>query len=218
MTLLWNEYCASCHQAKTTPYMYTQFCEKYRHWARVTRATMRIQHKPGEAMQVDWAGTTIPYFDSVTAFESAAYLFVAVLPFSGFTYVEACGDMKSENWLLCHAHAYSYFGGSTRLLIPDNLKTGVTKNTRYETILNTSYQELAQHYNTAIVPTRVAKPQDKGAVEGGVRYSSTWITAALRNQKFFTLQEVQRAVRHQATGTGLWTGAEPLRHALHSYH
>ena len=194
LTLLWNEYCTTCHDQGQTPYMYTQFCEKYRRWARVTKATMRIQHKPGEAMQVDWAGTTIPYFDSVTGFESAAYLFVAVLPCSGFTYVEACGDMKSENWLLCHAHAYAYFGGSTRLIIPDNLKTGVTKNTRYETILNTSYQELAQHYNTAIVPTRVAKPQDKGAVEGGVRYASTWITAALRNQKFFTLQEVQRAL------------------------
>ncbi len=194
LTLLWNEYCTSCHAAKTTPYMYTQFCEKYRRWARMTKATMRITHKPGEAMQVDWAGTTIAYFDSVTCTESAAYVFVAILPCSGYIFAEACADMKSENWLLCHVHAYNYFGGTTRLLIPDNLKTGVTKNTRYEIVLNTSYQELAQHYNTAIVPARVRKPQDKGAVEGSVKYATTWITAALRNQKFFTLQEVQSAL------------------------
>ncbi len=194
LTLLWSEYCAGCHQEKETPYMYTQFCEKYRNWARVTKATMRITRKPGEVMEVDWAGTTIPYFDSVTGVASAAYLFVAALPCSGFTYAEACLDMKSENWQLCHSHAYTYFGGATRLLIPDNLKTGVTKNTRYETILNTSYQELAQHYGTAIVPARVRKPQDKGAVEGSVKYATTWITAALRNQKCFTLEEVQSAV------------------------
>lgn len=145
-------------------------------------------------MQVDWAGTTIPYFDSVTGMESAAYLFVAVLPCGGYVYVEACGDMKSENWLLCHAHAYRFYGGVTRLLIPDNLKTGVTKNTRYETVLNTSYQELAQHYGTAILPARVRKPQDKGAVEGSVKFATTWITAALRNLKFFTLGEIQSAL------------------------
>ena len=194
LTLLWSEYCATCHNTGTTPYMYTQFCEKYRRWARITKATMRITHKPGEAMQVDWAGTTIPYFDSITGDESAAYIFVAVLPCSCYAYVEACNDMKSENWLICHAHAYNYFGGVTRLLIPDNLKTGVTKNTRYETQINRSYQELATHYNTAIVPARVRKPQDKSMAEGTVKFASTWIVAAMRNQKFFTIQEVQRAV------------------------
>ena len=91
-------------------------------------------------------------------------------------------------------HAYNYFGGATRLLIPDNLKTGVTKNTRYETQINRSYQELARHYNTAIVPARVRKPQDKSMAEGTVKFASTWIVAAMRNQKFFTIQEVQRAV------------------------
>ena len=155
---------------------------------------MRIQHKPGDAMEVDWAGDTIPVYDPVTGEPSPAYLFVAVLPCSCFVYAEACADMKTENWLLCHVHAYNYFGGVARLLIPDNLKTGVTSNTRYETVLNRSYQELAVHYGTAIVPARVRKPQDKSHAEGSVRFVETWIIAALREQKFFTIGEVRQAV------------------------
>lgn len=194
LTLLWNEYCEQSYTASATPYMYTQFCDKYRHWARLTKATMRIQHKPGDVMQVDWAGNTIPIHDSVTGEIAKAYLFVAALPCSCYVYAEASMDMTSTSWLSCHVHAYQYFGGVTRLLIPDNLKTGVIKNTRYETILNKSYQELAEHYDTAIIPARVDHPQDKSIVEGSVKYASTWIVAAVRNQKFFTLDEVQRAV------------------------
>ena len=103
--------------------------------------------------------------------------------------------MKLENWLSCHVHAYEYFGGVTRLLIPDNLKTGVTKNTRYETVLNRSYQEMAEYYDTAIVPARVEHPKDKSHAEGTVRLASTWILAALRNEHFFTLAEAKEAVR-----------------------
>ena len=99
-----------------------------------------------------------------------------------------------ENWLLCHVHAYSYFGGVTRLLIPDNCRTATTSNTQYETTLNRSYQEMANHYGTAIVPARVRKPDDKAAAEGSVRFVSTWITAALGNQKFFSVAEAQSAV------------------------
>ena len=137
LTLLWTEYCSDCYASKLTPYMYTQFCDKYRKWARLTKATMRITHKPGDAMQVDWAGTTIPYYDRVTGETADSYLFAAVLPCS------------------CHVHAYQYFGGVTRILIPDNLKTDVSKNTRYEIILNKSYAEMAEYYETAIVPARV---------------------------------------------------------------
>ena len=95
---------------------------------------------------------------------------------------------------MCHVHAYEYFGGVTRVLVPDNLKTGVTANTRYETQLNESYRELAEYYGTAIVPARVRKPQDKGLVERSVGFSTTWITAALREQKFFSFAEVKDAV------------------------
>ena len=194
LTLLWQEYCERAYANGETPYMSTQFGDKYRRWARITKATMRVTHKPGDVMQVDWAGGTIPYFDSVTGEEYKTYLFVAALPCSSYLYVEACTDMKQENWLMCHVHAYEYFGGVTRVLVPDNLKTGVTANTRYETQLNESYRELAEYYGTAIVPARVRKPQDKGLVERSVGFSTTWITAALRECKFFSFAEVKDAV------------------------
>lgn len=158
---------------------------------------MRIHHKPGDAMQVDWAGNTIPLYDRYTGDITEVYLFVAVLPCSCKVYAEACEDMKSESWLKCHVNAYTYFGGVPRLLIPDNLKTGITKNTRYETVLNAGYQELAEHYGTAIVPCRVEHPKDKGLAEGSVKYASTWIIAALRNRKFFSMQEIRDAVKEK---------------------
>ena len=194
LTLLWQEYCEHAYANGETPYMSTQFGDKYRRWARITKATMRVTHKPGDVMQVDWASGTIPYFDSVTGEEYKAYLFVAALPCSSYLYVEACTDMKQENWLICHVHAYEYFGGVTRVLVPDNLKTGVTSNTRYETQLNESYRELSEYYGIAIVPARVRKPQDKGLVERSVGFSTTWITAALRERKFFSFAEVRDAV------------------------
>lgn len=197
LTLLWDEYCSKVRSSGGVPYMYTQFCEKYRRWARITKATMRIAHKPGEAMQVDWAGDPLIITDSTTGELSPAYIFVAVLPCSMYTYAEACSDMKQENWLVCHAHAYRFFGGVTRLLVPDNCRTATTSNNRYETILNRSYQEMAEHYGTAIVPARVRKPDDKAAAEGTVRFVSTWITAALRDRKFFSVSEAQSAVQEK---------------------
>lgn len=194
LTLLWNEYVQEAESLGKKPYMTTQFGDKYRAWARITKATMRIHHKPGDAMQVDWAGDTLPIYDSETGEITPAYLFIAVLPCSCYIYAEATADMKLENWLNCHVHAYEYFGGVTRLLIPDNLKTGVTKNNRYETVLNRSYQELAEYYDTAIVPARVEHPKDKSLAEGSVKFASTWILAALRNEHFFTLNEAREAV------------------------
>ena len=197
LTLLWNEYVQKAESLGKKPYMTTQFGDKYRAWARITKATMRIHHKPGDAMQVDWAGDTLPIYDSMTGEITPAYLFIAVLPCSCYVYAEATADMKLENWLTCHVHAYEYFGGVTRLLIPDNLKTGVTKNNRYETVLNRSYQELAEYYDTAIVPARVEHPKDKSLAEGSVKFASTWILAALRNEHFFTLNEAKDAVKQK---------------------
>lgn len=194
LTLLHEEYKVKCANAGRVPYQYSQFCENYRAWARKSKATMRIHHKPGDAMEVDWAGGTLPITDPVTGVSDPAYLFVSVLPCSCYAYVELCSDMKSENWLLCHVHAYEYYGGVPRLLIPDNLKTGVTKNTRLDTIINRSYTELADHYGTAIVPTRVNAPKDKPHAEGTVSYASTWILAALRDRTFFSLAEAKEAV------------------------
>ena len=122
--------------ARRVPYQYTQFCNIYRAWAKKSKATMRIHHKPGDAMEVDWTGGTLPIKDPVTGETVPAYLFVGALPCSCYVYAELCSDMKSENWLLCHVHAYEYFGGVSRLTIPDNLRTGVLKNTRMDTVLN----------------------------------------------------------------------------------
>lgn len=194
LTLLWTEYVHKCEACGKRPYMTTQFGDKYRAWAKIAKATMRISHKPGDAMEVDWAGNTLSFQDSVTGESYPVYLFVAVLPCSCFTYAEACTDMKMENWLACHVHAYDYFGGVTRLLIPDNLKTGVTKNTRYKTVLNRSYHELAEYYNTAVVPARVERPKDKSHAEGAVKFASTWIIASLRNERFFRFEDVRGAV------------------------
>ena len=144
-------------------------------------------------MEVDWAGNTLEIHDPVNGEISKAYLFVAVLPCSCYTYVELCGNMKLENWLMCHVHTYSYFSGTTRLLIPDNLKTGVRSNTRYETVLNRSYQEMTSYYDTAVVPARVEQPRDKPHAEGTVKVASTWILATLRNRRFFSVEEANEA-------------------------
>lgn len=194
MSLLWTEYCAEAYAAGKVPYMSTQFGDLYRKWARVSRATMRIQRKPGESFEVDWAGKTVDIFDSVTGETVPAYLFVGALSCSKLVYAELCRDMKSENFILCHVHAYEYFGGVTRLLIPDNLKAGVTKNTRYETVIPRAYREMAEHYDTAIVPARPKAPDDKPNAEGSVKFATTWIIAALRNYHFFSFEEARNAV------------------------
>ncbi|MEG6523337.1 IS21 family transposase [Desulfotomaculum sp. 1211_IL3151] len=160
LTLLWSEYCEKCYSEDATHYQYTQFCDNYRRWARATKATMRIKRKPGDAFEVDWAGNTMSIYDKVTGEQSEAYIFVGVLPCSCYAYVEAFPSMVTENWITAHVHAYNYFGGVTRIVIPDNLKTGVIKNTRFETVLNRSYNEMAAHYDTAIIPTRVERPKD----------------------------------------------------------
>ena len=194
LSLLWVEYCEQCRQAGELPYKSTQFNKYYADYVHKTKATMHLAHKPGETMQVDWAGQTAALVDTDTGEWLDAYLFVAVLPYSGYAYTEAFLDMKQEAWITAHVHAYNYFGGVTRILTPDNLKTGVIKNTRTETVLNKAYQEMAEHYGTAIIPTRPRTPKDKAFVEGSVGVVSTWILAALRNRQFLSLDELNRAI------------------------
>ena len=195
MTLLHEEYTNKCLAEGTTPYRYTQFCEKYRRWAKVTKATMRIKHKPGDKTEVDWAGDTLPVYDPVTGDIDLGYLFVGALPCSFYAFADLCENMQQENWQNCHINMYNYFGGVTRLLVPDNLKTGVVTNSRYDLIMNKSYQELAEYYDTAIVPCRVEAPNDKSHAEGSVKYAETWILAKLRDRKFFSFEEARAAVR-----------------------
>ncbi|MCK9331455.1 MAG: IS21 family transposase [Bacilli bacterium] len=194
LSLLWAEYCAQCSAENTIPYQHTQFNEKYHAYAASKKATLRIKRKPGELMEVDWAGDTLSVFDEATNAPIKAYVFVACLPCSLYSYAEAFPDMKSNHWIDAHAHAYSYFCGVTRILVPDNLKVGVIKNTRTELVLNRSYHEMAEHYGTAIIPARPVAPKDKPNAEGTVRVIETWILAALRNRTFFSFEELNLAI------------------------
>lgn len=199
LTLLWNEYCASCLETGEIPFMYTAFCDRYRRYAVRNKATMHLSHKPGESMEVDWAGQTMEVADNITGEAIPAYVFIAVLPCSGYAYVEAFFSRNQENWIAAHVSAYQYFGGVTRVLVPDNLKTGVDRADWYSPVINRSYHEMAEHYGTAVVPARVRKPKDKPTVEGTVGVVSTWIIAALRNQKFFSLLELNEAIQEKLT-------------------
>ena len=197
LSLLWVEYYEQCRANGELPYQSTQFNKYYADFVHKTKATMRLEHKPGETMQVDWAGQTAHIVDTDTGEQLDAYLFVAVLPYSGYAYTEAFLDMKQDAWIAAHVNAYRFFGGVTRILTPDNLKTGVIKNTKDETVVNKSYQEMAEHYGTAIIPARPRKPKDKAFVEGSVGVVSTWILAALRNQQFLSLKELNIAIQEK---------------------
>lgn len=144
LSLLWNEYCEECYASKELPLMYTQFCLHYREYAQQTKATMHLDHKPGEQMEVDWAGDAAKVTDPETGSQTQAYLFIAVLSCSGYAYVEAFGDQGQESWITGHVHAYRYFGGAPRILTPDNLKTGVTRHGKGEVILNPTYPIFSQ--------------------------------------------------------------------------
>lgn len=197
LSLLWVEYCEQCCANGELPYQSTQFNKYYAEYVHKTRATMHLEHKPGETMQVDWAGQPAGIVDTDTGEPLPAYLFVAVLPYSGYAYAEAFLDQKQEAWIAAHVNAYRFFGGVTRILTPDNLKTGIIKNTKAETVINRTYQEMAEHYGTAVVPARPRKPKDKAFVEGAVGVVSTWILAALRNQQFLSIEELNEAIQEK---------------------
>jgi len=195
--LLWYEYCDTCRAAGEIPYQLTQFKTYYREYLVKNKATMHINRKPGEQMEVDWAGQTASLTDTDTGEAIDSYVFVSVLPYSGYAYAEAFLNMGQESWITAHVNAYNFFGGVTRILVPDNLKTGVIKHTKTEIVLNRSYQEMAEHYGTAIIPARVYTPKDKATVEGTVGIVSTFILAAIRNQKLFTLRELNEVIRER---------------------
>lgn len=192
--LLWMEYCDACRAAGDIPYGLTQFKTHYREYLTQAKATMHINRKPGEIMEVDWAGQTAHVIDTDTGELLPAYVFVAVLPYSGYAYAEAFWNQNQAAWSGAHVRAYAHFGGVARMLVPDNLKTGVIKHTRQEVVLNKAYQELAEHYGTAILPARVRTPKDKATVEGIVGNLSTFILAAIRNGQFFSLRELNEAI------------------------
>lgn len=195
LSLLWNEYCEECRLNGEIPLMYSQFCRYYRRYANTTKATMRIKRKPGEMMEVDWAGQTASIINNITGEILPAYIFVATLSCSQYAYVEAFFSMDMGSWIAAHINAYKFFGGVTRILVPDNLKTGVDKVSWYTPVINRTYNEMAEHYGTAVIPARIRHPKDKPNAEGTVGIISTWIIAALRTQQFFSLKELNEAIR-----------------------
>jgi transposase len=197
LQLLWFEYSDRCRNAGQQAYQFTQFKKYYRDYLLKTKATMHINRKPGETMEVDWAGQTAHIVDADTGEVIETKIFVATLPYSGYTYAEAFLSQNQEAWIAAHVNAYNFFGGSTRILVPDNLKTGVIKNTKSEVVLNKNYQEMAEHYGTAIIPARVRTPRDKASVESSVGTVSTFILATLRNQRFFSLSELNNEIREK---------------------
>lgn len=195
--LLWFEYCDQCRATGEIPYQLTQFKKYYRDFIVTTKSTMHINRNPGELMEVDWAGKTAFIVDANTGEAIDVYLFVSSLPYSGYSYAEAFYSRDQEAWITAHVNAYAFFGGVARITVPDNLKTGVIKNTKSELVLNRTYQEMAEHYGTAIIPARVRSPKDKATVEGVVGIVSSFILAAIRNQKFFTLRELNEVIRER---------------------
>ena len=199
--LLWVEYCEECRSSGEDPLMYSQFCYYIQKDEEKRRATMRIPRNPGEQIEVDWAGDPAHIIDPDTGESTEAWIFVGVMTYSQYAFVEAFINERTDNWIKAHNHMFQFFGGVTPMLVSDNCTTAVNhkKSDWYTTTLNTTYHEMAEHYNIAIIPARVRKPKDKPNVEGNVGTISTWITAALRNEQFFSLYELNEAIREKLT-------------------
>ncbi len=194
--LLWTEYIEDCRQAGDEPLMYSQFCYYIQQDENKRRATMHINRKPAEQVEVDWAGDTAELIDPYTGEIVPAYILVGVTTYSQYAYVEAFPDEKQQSWIDAHVHMYEYFGGVAKILVPDNCKTAVIHNGGWkDQRINTVYHEMAGRYGTAIIPARVRTPKDKPNAEGTAGDISTWITAALRKGQFFTIAELNAAIR-----------------------
>jgi len=191
LQLLWQEY----KQIYPEGYQYSRFCELYARWKKKLDLVLRQDYRGGEKMFVDHAGQTIPITDPKTGETTPAYLFVAVLGASSFTYAEATQRRDLDAWIGSHDRTVRFFGGVPEVVVPDNWKTGVKDPSYYEPELNPTYQEWAEHYGTVVIPARVQKPRDKAKVENGVLVAERWILAVLRKRIFFSITELNQAIR-----------------------
>jgi transposase len=189
--LLWQEH----KENHPEGYQYSTFCRKYQQWTGKLDLVMRQDHRAGEKMFVDYAGQSVPVIDSATGEIREAQIFVAVLGASNYTYAEATWTQSLPDWISSHCKALAFFGGVPEIVVPDNLKTGITRACRYEPDVNPSYQEMATHYGCAVIPARVRKPRDKAKVEAAVQVVERWVLARLRNVTFFRLHELNSAIR-----------------------
>jgi transposase len=193
LSLLWLEY----RGAHPSGYAYSQFCERYRRWVRALKPSMRQVHRAGEKLFVDFSGKRPHLIDPKTGEEIAGELFVGVLGASGLIYAEATRSQELPSWVGAHIRMLEYFQGSAAIWVPDNLKSGVTTANRYEPEINRTYAELARHYDAVVIPARVARPTDKPKVEVSVQIAQRWVLAALRHRTFFTLADLNAAIRER---------------------
>lgn len=191
LQLLWGEYVA-VHGADG--YRYSQFCHRYRRWRAAQRRSMRQVHRAGEKLFIDYCGPTVAIVDRRTGELRAAQVFVAVLGASSYTYAEATWSQGLSDWIGSHRRALAFFGGVPALLVPDNLKAAVTHADRYVPEINRTYQDMAAHYRTAVLPARPRRPKDKAKAEAAVLLVERWILARLRHQTFFSLAQLNRAI------------------------
>lgn len=191
LSLLWQEY----KQSHEDGYQYSRFCQLYRQWQRKLDVVMRQEHRAGDKTFVDHAGPIVPVVDPESGELREASIFVAVLGASSYTYAEATWTRDLYDWIGSHVRAFEFFGGVSEAVVPDNCRTAVTKACWYEPDLNPTYRDLAEHYGTVILPTRVRRPRDKAKVESGVLLVERWILAALRHQTFIGLVALNRAIR-----------------------
>lgn len=190
LQLLWEEY----RLREPDGYQYSRFCQLYRAWLEKADPVMRQTHRAGETLFVDYAGQTVGVIDRATGELRQAQIFVAVLGASNFTYCEATWSQQLPDWIASHQRAFRYLGGVPQTVVPDNLRSGVTRSHHVEPEINRSYLEMAQHYGVAILPAHPRKPRDKAKVESGVLVVERLILAALRNRQFFNLAELNRAI------------------------
>ena len=190
LMLLWQEY----KEIHPQGYQYSQFCHRYRQWAAKIDPVMRQEHRAGEKLFVDYAGQTIPVYDLHTNQMREAQIFVAVLGASNYTYAEATWTQSLPDWIASHGRAFAFFGGVPKLVVPDNLKSAVSKASFYDPDINPTYLDLVNHYGTVVIPARVRRPKDKAKVETGVQIVERWILARLRNRQFFSLRQLNQAI------------------------
>ena len=191
LMLLWQEY----KETRPDGYQYSQFCNLYRQWTGHIDPVMRQEHRAGEKMFVDYAGMTVGIYDQIAKQMREAEIFIAALGASNYTYAQASWSQSLPDWIDAHCRAFDFFGGITEVVVPDNLKSGVKKPCFYDPDINPTYLDLAQHYDTVIIPARVGKPKDKAKVESAVLVVERWILARIRNQTFFSLEQLNETIR-----------------------
>lgn len=194
LQLLWEEYARSLVGAGAQAYKYTSFCVKYRAWALGLKRSMRQTHIAGEKLFVDYAGQTVALVDATTGEIVAAQIFVATLGASNYTYACATARQTTADWIGAQVRALEFFGGVPRLIVPDQTRSLIKRPDRYDPEPNRLYDEFATHYGCALLAARPAHPRDKPKVENAVLVVERWILARLRNRRFFSLDELNRAI------------------------